>query len=57
MSPRGKEIAVSANTVSADAATGRQDSRRWWALAAVSLAAFMTYLVALGVPTGRACHV
>ena len=57
MSPRGKDIAVSANTVSADAATGRQDSRRWWALAAVSLAAFMTYLVALGVPTGRACHV
>ena len=43
MSPRGKDIAVSANTVSADAATGRQDSRRWWALAAVSLAAFTPF--------------
>jgi hypothetical protein len=31
MTNRGKDIAVS-------------DSRRWWALAAVSLAAFMTYL-------------
>src|SRR5580693_6507174 len=55
MSPRGKDIAVSANTVSADAATGRQDSRRWWALAAVSLAAFMTYLdnniVNVAIPT------
>ena len=39
MSPRGKDIAVSASTVSADASTGRQDSRRWWALVAVSLAA------------------
>ena len=44
MSPRGKDIAVSASTESADGSTGRQDSRRWWALAAVSLAAFMTYL-------------
>ncbi len=55
MSPRGKDIAVSASTVSADAATGRQDSRRWWALAAVSLAAFMTYLdnniVNVAIPT------
>jgi hypothetical protein len=42
MSLRGKDIAVSASTVSAG--TGRQDSRRWWALAAVSLAVFMTYL-------------
>ena len=44
---------MSASTVSAEQrqpgrrrrwATGRQDSRRWWALAAVSLATFMTYL-------------
>ena len=41
MSLRGKDFAVSASTVSADQG---QDSRRWWALAAVSLAAFMTYL-------------
>ena len=46
MSPRGKDIAVSASTVSAKASTGRQDPRRWWALAAVSLAAFMTDLEA-----------
>jgi EmrB/QacA subfamily drug resistance transporter len=55
MSPRGKDIAVSASTVSADSSTGRQDSRRWWALAAVSLAAFMTYLdnniVNVAIPT------
>ncbi len=55
MSLRGKDIAVSASTVSADASTGRQDSRRWWALAAVSLAAFMTYLdnniVNVAIPT------
>jgi hypothetical protein len=44
MSLRGRTIAVSASTTSADPATGRQDSRCWWALAAVSLAAFMTYL-------------
>ena len=46
---------MSASTVSADPATGRQDSRRWWALAAVSLAAFMTYLdnniVNVAIPT------
>jgi hypothetical protein len=41
---RGKDIAVSASTVSADPATGRLEGRRWWALAAMSLAAFMTYL-------------
>jgi len=41
---RGKDIAVSASTVSADPAPGRVESKRWWALAAVSLAAFMTYL-------------
>src|SRR5580693_9230086 len=55
MSPRGKDIAVSASTESADGSTGRQDSRRWWALAAVSLAAFMTYLdnniVNVAIPT------
>ena len=33
---------VSANTVAAT--SEGLDSRRWWALAAVSLAAFMTYL-------------
>src|SRR5580704_13776148 len=53
MSPRGKDIAVSASTE--DLSTGRQDSRRWWALAAVSLAAFMTYLdnniVNVAIPT------
>ena len=64
MSIQGKDIAVSASTVSADPgqpgrlrrrATGRPDSRRWWALAAVSLAAFMTYLdnniVNVAIPT------
>src|SRR5271155_4002251 len=55
MSPRGKDIAVSASTESADWSTGRQDSRRWWALAAVSLAAFMTYLdnniINVAIPT------
>ena len=62
MSPRGKDIAVSANTVSADptaanSTTGesRTDPRRWWALAAMSLAAFMTYLdnniVNVAIPT------
>ena len=34
----------SAGTGSAAPAAERRDSRRWWALAAVSLAAFMTYL-------------
>jgi EmrB/QacA subfamily drug resistance transporter len=46
---------VSASTVSADSTTGRLDSRRWWALAAMSLAAFMTYLdnniVNVAIPT------
>jgi EmrB/QacA subfamily drug resistance transporter len=55
---------VSANTVPAEhsqpgrlrrRATGRLDSRRWWALAAMSLAAFMTYLdnniVNVAIPT------
>jgi EmrB/QacA subfamily drug resistance transporter len=46
---------VSASTVSADAATGRLQARRWWALAAVSVAAFMTYLdnniVNVAIPT------
>ena len=59
MSLRGKEIAVSASTESASAVpadtTGRLDSRRWWALAAMSLAAFMTYLdnniVNVAIPT------
>jgi hypothetical protein len=41
---RGKDIAVSASTVSADPSTGHREGRRWWALATVSLAAFMTYL-------------
>ncbi|MGH3164970.1 MAG: MFS transporter, partial [Trebonia sp.] len=38
---------MSANTVSARsevAETRRPETRRWWALAAVSLATFMTYL-------------
>src|ERR1700733_14646130 len=55
MSPRGKDIAVSASTESANGSTGRQDSRRWWARAAVSLAAFMSYLdnnvVNVAIPT------
>jgi EmrB/QacA subfamily drug resistance transporter len=46
---------VSASTVSADPAAGRLASARWWALAAVSLAAFMTYLdnniVNVAIPT------
>src|SRR5580704_16256351 len=49
---QGKDIAVSASTVSAEQG---KDSRRWWALAAVSLAAFMTYLdnniVNVAIPT------
>jgi EmrB/QacA subfamily drug resistance transporter len=54
-------ITVSANTASADPAvsTGRPEpterSRKWWTLAAVSLAAFMTYLdnniVNVAIPT------
>ena len=60
MSQRGKDVAVSASTdsastVSADPAAGRLGSRRWWALAAMSLAAFMTYLdnniVNVAIPT------
>jgi EmrB/QacA subfamily drug resistance transporter len=46
---------VSASTVSADPVPGRLEGRRWWALAAVSLAAFMTYLdnniVNVAIPT------
>jgi EmrB/QacA subfamily drug resistance transporter len=46
---------VSASTTSADSTTGRLDPRRWWALAAMSLAAFMTYLdnniVNVAIPT------
>jgi EmrB/QacA subfamily drug resistance transporter len=46
---------VSASTVSADPSAGRLASGRWWALAAVSLAAFMTYLdnniVNVAIPT------
>ena len=37
-------IAVSASTVSADTSTGRLYARRWGALVAMSLGAFMTYL-------------
>src|SRR2546429_9254477 len=50
---RGKDNPVSANTVAAK--SEGLDSRRWWALAAVSLAAFMTYLdnniVNVAIPT------
>jgi EmrB/QacA subfamily drug resistance transporter len=46
---------VSARTASPQAATGNLDSRRWWSLAAMSLAAFMTYLdnniVNVAIPT------
>jgi EmrB/QacA subfamily drug resistance transporter len=49
---------VSGSTVSANnesARSGRLESRRWWALAAVSLATFMTYLdnniVNVAIPT------
>src|SRR2546421_12248228 len=51
---------VSASTESASTGAARseapaKDSRRWWALAAVSLAAFMTYLdnniVNVAIPT------
>ena len=54
MSPRGKDVAVSASTTSADPAAAT-DPRRWWSLAAMSLAAFMTYLdnniVNVAIPT------
>ncbi|MFI5270363.1 MAG: MFS transporter, partial [Chloroflexota bacterium] len=46
---------MSASTGSASIETPSQDSRRWWALAAVSLATFMTYLdnniVNVAIPT------
>ena len=46
---------VSASTESARSEAPAQDSRRWWALAAVSLATFMTYLdnniVNVAIPT------
>jgi EmrB/QacA subfamily drug resistance transporter len=46
---------VSASTSSADPTKGSLDPRRWWALAAMSLAAFMTYLdnniVNVAIPT------
>jgi EmrB/QacA subfamily drug resistance transporter len=55
MSEAGKDIAVSANSAQLAGASGRSPSRRWWALAAVSLAAFMTYLdnniVNVAIPT------
>ena len=70
MSQRGKDVAVSASTesantdsastdsastVPADPAAGRLASRRWWALAAMSLAGFMAYLdnniVNVAIPT------
>jgi EmrB/QacA subfamily drug resistance transporter len=48
-------IAVSASTTSADPSAARLDPRRWWALAAMSLAAFMGYLdnniVNVAIPT------
>src|SRR5579862_2928363 len=48
-------IAVSASSAQASGASGRLPSRRWWALAAVSLATFMTYLdnniVNVAIPT------
>src|SRR6059058_2203464 len=50
---RGKDDPVSASTVTSS--DQGQDSRRWWVLAAVSLAAFMTYLdnniVNVAIPT------
>src|ERR1700740_3332156 len=48
-------IAVSASSAQTSGASGRSPSRRWWALAAVSLATFMTYLdnniVNVAIPT------
>jgi hypothetical protein len=45
----------SASTGSADLSAGDPDSKRWWGLAAVSLAAYMTYLdnniVNVAIPT------
>jgi EmrB/QacA subfamily drug resistance transporter len=58
MRNRGKDDPVSASPDSASTVTAKSeglDSRRWWALAAVSLAAFMTYLdnniVNVAIPT------
>src|SRR6266513_2231646 len=58
MDNRGKDDPVSASPDSASTVTSSDkglDSRRWWALAAVSLAAFMTYLdnniVNVAIPT------
>ena len=58
MRNRGKDDPVSASPDSASTVTATSkglDSRRWWALAAVSLAAFMTYLdnniVNVAIPT------
>jgi len=57
MITRERTVAVSASSVSANPAAGRLGlgSRRWWALAAMSLAAFMTYLdnnvVNVAIPT------
>jgi len=52
---RERMSAVSASTGSASDGAPSQDSRRWWALAAVSLATFMTYLdnniVNVAIPT------
>lgn len=46
---------MSASSAQASGASGRSPSRRWWALAAVSLATFMTYLdnniVNVAIPT------
>jgi EmrB/QacA subfamily drug resistance transporter len=46
---------VSASSAQASGASGRSPSRRWWALAGVSLATFMTYLdnniVNVAIPT------
>jgi EmrB/QacA subfamily drug resistance transporter len=48
-------IAVSASSAQASGVSGRSPSRRWWALGAVSLATFMTYLdnniVNVAIPT------
>src|SRR5579862_110730 len=52
---RERMIAVSASSAQASGTSGRSPSRRWWALAAVSLATFMTYLdnniVNVAIPT------
>jgi len=52
---RERTSTVSASTGAASIEAPSQDSRRWWALAAVSLATFMTYLdnniVNVAIPT------